>query len=465
MHVQEMYISAHGQKVLMNGGKSVNYIGMQTTDYSPYMQGIKTLSSNYTLKISTLDEMQNKLHIATTVSNKLDRFSLVNIRGQDGGEICLILDSGASTSTICSLGAERFYHVIMEHPVLLKTATGETTFHKEAIIAMPMKDRASHLAISFLLVEHRFDNIPSVGTEKLADGLYTDYLERCTSKNIKAFYNRKDFPDQLDSRTPCGLLGVRDFQLNLVASFSGVLALENIFDSETKLILAGPLPKSVCTNISNFAQNCSRQVTVNSITDKKCTEYSSNELKSKISTWLSKRRNLKNRKMKIGIIKPRPRIICHNTVPISKYEIASTLKSLGNHLLNHMSTNKLYKLLMTMGDIVLRHVWRHANNDNINPFSQNFSPLGCGNCVDTNCIHCILNRVLISNDIETNPGPQMTPLGPEWEKSLGYVGLKTEVDSENLLCFLNSIHLVMSGKERYNFKSVPQLKKRTRILY
>ena len=178
MEAQEMFISASGQKILLNGGKSMNHVRvLPNPDYDRHDPGIKTLSANFTsLNIASLSEMQAKLKINNSVSGKLDRFSLVNIRGQDGREICLILDSGASTSTISSSEVERFYHVIMDDPVALKVATGETSVHREAVTAMPLKDGAGYLAISFLIVEHQFDNIASVGTKMLAEGLYNDYL-------------------------------------------------------------------------------------------------------------------------------------------------------------------------------------------------------------------------------------------------------------------------------------------------
>ena len=447
VELQQKYISSEGQKILMNGGhQNANHVKVLTTNYAD-------------LLIPSVEELKAKLNLDISVQRRKSRFSLVFVRGQQNEDQCLILDSGASVSTITPNGIRSFYHTILKSEVTLKVATGETSVHKEAIAALALRNKKKHLAISFLIVEHQFDAVARTDVTEVSDRLYAKYAQDCKSRNVEAKYSRKDFPDILPSCVPCGLLGIRDFQLNVIVAEDGVVALANLFDSPVKIILAGPLP-------TGRARGSSRIRDVNLVTKQGANPQASIEqhadsstrtqgLKEKIGAWLERRRLQRNNPYlrplsprAIATVTPTPRSSADLELRSMK-ALEEVMKAFGNHLMRYMTTRQMCGLFMHLGPIIMKHARDYQHGE-----------LSLCRCEDTHCVHCILQAILLSNDTETNPGPKMTYLDEEWDEPLGFRGVMMGSSSEGLMCLIHSISTFLPyGSQMNPTKTANELKR------
>ena len=432
MDLQSKYISAEGMKVLLNGGHlNANHVRVLTANFAD-------------LAIPSVEELREKLNLDISVNKRVSRFSLVYVRGQDMIDQCFILDSGASTSTITAQGIQNFYHTILNSRVTLKTATGETSLHKEAVAALALKNRRKHLAVSFLIVEHDFDAVESINVTEISDILYARYVQDCLSKKIETKYTRNHFPNVLPRSKPIGLLGVRDFQLNVIASDNGVIALSNIFDSYITVILTGPLPAAKNINYLNTAyavfpvmqEEGLLSIGTGSINDSNMerSKVPTKDLKERIARWLDHRDKRRSPKIpvrpiarKVQLVQPIPRADRlfwrrRNIV------LEDAVKTFGNHLSRYMTYTQMRALFLRLAPMIIRTIEEYMRG----------SRIVCP-CEDPYCLHCLIQSILLSGDVEENPGPSIRHLSEEWDGPLGFKGVMLDVSSEGFLCFLRSV--------------------------
>ena len=446
VELQQKYISSEGQRILMNGGhQNANHIKVLTTNYAD-------------LSIPSVEELKEKLNLDISVQRRRARFSLVFVRGQQNLDQCLILDSGASVSTITPTGIRSFYHTILKSEVTLKVATGETSVHKEAIAALALRNRKKHLAISFLIVEHQFDAVARIDVTEISDRLYAKYAWDCASRNVEMRYSRKDFPNILPSCVPCGLLGVKDFQLNVIVADDGVVALANLFDSPVKIILAGPLPVGGTQGVSRIRDV--NLVTEQGINTRASIERHTNSLmrtqglKERIGAWLEQRRLQRNNPYQrpsssrvMATVTPIPRSTANSELR-SIQALEEVMRAFGNHLMRYMTVQQMCGLFVHLGPIIMKHARDYQHGE-----------LSLCRCEDAYCIHCILQAILLSNDTETNPGPRMTYLDEEWDEPLGFKGVILDSSSQGLMCLIHSISTFLPYESQMNpTKSASELK-------
>ena len=208
VQVQKEYISSRGQRILMNGGyhnHKANHVvdvanvgKYRETQNWPEGGSVKDLSKGQTdLQLSSIKELEARVKLDTSLQKRLSRFSLVFVKDVYNQDQCLILDTGASCSTMSKAGISKFYHALMDSPVSLKVATGNISIHRESVAALPLADKEKHLAVSFLLVEHKFDPVENVDTTEISNALYDRYVHECLQKGVQTKFNREDFPNNL----------------------------------------------------------------------------------------------------------------------------------------------------------------------------------------------------------------------------------------------------------------------------
>ena len=432
MDLQSKYISTEGMKVLLNGGHlNANHVRVLTANFA-------------NLAIPSVEELRERLNLDISVDKRVSRFSLVHVRGQDMTDHCFILDSGASTSTITAQGIQNFYHTILDSRVTLKTATGETSLHKEAVAALTLKNGRKHLAVSFLIVEHDFDAVESINVTETSDNLYARYVQDCLSKRIEMKYTRNHFPNVLPRSKPIGLLGVRDFQLNVIASDNGVIALSNIFDSHITVILTGPLPVAKNINCVNVAyaifpvnhEQGQLNIGTRSINDSNMerSKVSTKDLKERIAKWLDhrdKRRSLKIPARpvarRVQLVRPIPRADRLFWRRGNK-DLEDAVKIFGNHLSRYMTYTQMRALFLRLAPMIIRTIEEYMRG----------SRIVCP-CEDPYCLHCLIQSILLSGDVEENPGPSIRHLSEEWDGPLGFKGVMLDVSSEGFLCLFRSV--------------------------
>ena len=458
VQVQKEYISSRGQRILMNGGHhnhKANHvvdganIRKHREDLSEggYMKDLSKVQTD--LQLSSIKELEARVNLDTSLQKRISRFAMVFVKDVHGQDQCLILDTGASCSTMSKAGISKFYHALMESPVSLKVATGDISIHKESVAALPLADKEKHLAVSFLLVEHKFDPIESIDITEISDALYNKYAQECLQKGVQVKFNREDFPNNLPETTPIGLLGIRDFQLNVLVSDGGVIALENCFDSHQSVILAGPLLAKYTANLVRTANinHTDRPMDLASASEPTQSQGQTKTLTERIKIWLDQRSSSKmkqraqrSRQKKTAVVKPILKANSQQKLRTMK-SLESAVKSFGQLVLKYVPIGKAGDIFMTFGIQTLNHLDRNARGQR---------ELLCGNCGIQYCYHCALQRILLSGDVEVNPGPQFTPLSNKWSKALGFDAVIMHASSEQYMCILHSIGMLIPFKTKAN---------------
>ena len=460
VEMQKNYISSNGLRVLMNGGHSANHVAdiskmiMSNSRSGSSLNSIESndavFNGHSSLKLSSIDELKSRVQLDTSNQKRASRFSIVFVRNHKGNEVCLILDTGASTSTMTTSGINDFYHASLDHPVTLKVATGIKSTHEESVVAIPLMGRKNHLAVSFLAVDHSFDSLESIDTRAISDMLYEKYVIDCSQRGEERRFDREDFPDFLPKCTPKGLLGIKDIQFNVVVAAEGLIALENIFDSTHKIVLAGPLPHVYAVNLINteFVNLLEKEndeqnkMTQNTIC---LTENGQQSLTSRIQTWLSRRRKDREEVPKkkvikrVAIVKPVMKAK-HTQERRTKKALESAVRTYGELILKYISVGQVCDIFMALGTETLGHLERRA---------RNLEPI-CERCMDKYCIHCMVQHILQSNDTETNPGPGIVHLNEQWRKALGFKAVVIQTSGEGLNCLLHSICTVLPLRSKLN---------------
>ena len=461
VQVQKEYISSRGQRILMNGGyhnhkanhvvDAANVGKYRETQNWPEGGSVKDLSKGQTdLQLSSIKELEARVKLDTSLQKRLSRFSLVFVKDVYNQDQCLILDTGASCSTMSKAGISKFYHALMDSPVSLKVATGDISIHRESVAALPLADKEKHLAVSFLLVEHKFDPVENVDTTEISNALYDRYVHECLQKGVQTKFNREDFPNNLPETTPIGLLGIRDFQLNVLVSHGGIIALQNCFDSHQKIILAGPLPAEYEANLvrtANINHTDKLDMASTSASDPIQNQGQTKTLTERIKIWLDQRSSSKMRQKtqgikqrKMAVVKPILKANSQRRLHTMK-SLESAIKTFGQLVLKYIPIEKAGDIFMTFGIQTINHLERNARRQR---------ELICGNCGIPYCYHCALQRILLSGDIEVNPGPQCTPLSNKWSKALGFDAVILHASSEEYMCILHSIGMLIPFKTKAN---------------
>ena len=261
LEVQDMCISRKGAHILTNGGKvsSANHVMHDSDNKAENTTLIpsKHVSANLCtvskrLRFNSFVELQTSIELDIETLNSVSRFSIVMINSEEGFPQSYILDSGASTSTSDGATISKFYHSLNPGIVKLKVATGMVSDHEEFIVALPLAGKSKRLAVNFLSVEHKFDCLPEMEIHELSNGLFRDYMYRCTEKGEQPTYSRMDFPNKLPAVTPTGLLGIKDVSLQFIAAHDGAIAYKNIFCSDQKVIIAGPLRHEITQSVNTM---------------------------------------------------------------------------------------------------------------------------------------------------------------------------------------------------------------------
>ena len=262
LEMQDKFISRKGSQILTNGGKIIaaNHImhsgpkqeGETSRDVKTRQVSANFSATSKRFRFDSFLDLKSTIKLDESALNSIARFSIITIDSEEGHSQAYILDSGASTSTSDVNTISKFYHSLNPELVSLKVATGTTSNHREFIVALPIHDTNKRLAVNFLSVDHKFDLIPGIGVRQLSDSLFEDYLHRCKINREKPIYDRGDFPDELPPVRPIGLLGIKDVQLRFISSHDGVVAYENIFRSDQRIILAGPLKPEITHSVNTL---------------------------------------------------------------------------------------------------------------------------------------------------------------------------------------------------------------------
>jgi len=101
VEAQKKYIDSNGQRILLNGGHTANHIADVDNKVEKHVDSQEVASLNYAnLQLSSIEELKATVKLDTSTQFRSSRFSIIFIKCNNGFEIPLIWDTGASTSTM-----------------------------------------------------------------------------------------------------------------------------------------------------------------------------------------------------------------------------------------------------------------------------------------------------------------------------------------------------------------------------